>query len=150
MGGPSQAARHMSSASVVRSLSSVVRNGAGEGNRTPVVSLEGCCSTIELHPQASGVVWWRGLDSNQRRLSQRIYSPSPLTTRAPLRIDPRVAEEDGARKGPADVQGFPWAVFMGSRPRAVNRKKPNFRPSLRGERVTCRVWTGQIAKAEPL
>src|SRR6266849_612944 len=31
------------------------RHGAGEGNRTPVVSLEGCCSTIELHPQASGV-----------------------------------------------------------------------------------------------
>ncbi len=29
--------------------------------------------------------WWRGLDSNQRRLSQRIYSPSPLATRAPLR-----------------------------------------------------------------
>ena len=28
--------------------------------------------------------WWRGLDSNQRRLSQRIYSPSPLATRAPL------------------------------------------------------------------
>ena len=28
--------------------------------------------------------WWRGLDSNQRRLSQRIYSPPPLTTRAPL------------------------------------------------------------------
>ena len=29
--------------------------------------------------------WWRGLDSNQRRHSQRIYSPSPLATRAPLR-----------------------------------------------------------------
>ena len=26
-------------------------NGAGEGNRTLVVSLEGFCSTIELHPQ---------------------------------------------------------------------------------------------------
>ena len=26
-----------------------------------------------------------GLDLNQRRLSQRIYSPSPLTTRAPIR-----------------------------------------------------------------
>jgi hypothetical protein len=25
-------------------------NGAGEGNRTLVFSLEGCCSTIELHP----------------------------------------------------------------------------------------------------
>lgn len=28
--------------------------------------------------------WWRGLDSNQRRHSQRVYSPSPLTARAPL------------------------------------------------------------------
>src|SRR5579875_2238498 len=26
------------------------QNGAGEGNRTLVISLEGCCSTIELHP----------------------------------------------------------------------------------------------------
>ena len=26
-------------------------NGAGEGNRTLVFSLEGCCSTIELHPR---------------------------------------------------------------------------------------------------
>ena len=26
-------------------------DGAGEGNRTLVVSLEGFCSTIELHPQ---------------------------------------------------------------------------------------------------
>ena len=25
-------------------------NGAGDGNRTHVFSLEGCCSTIELHP----------------------------------------------------------------------------------------------------
>ena len=28
-----------------------VRIGAGEGNRTLVFSLEGCCSTIELHPR---------------------------------------------------------------------------------------------------
>jgi hypothetical protein len=33
--------------------------------------------------------WWRGLDSNQRRLSQRIYSPSPLATRAPLQTRKR-------------------------------------------------------------
>ena len=26
-------------------------DGAGEGNRTLVFSLEGCCSTIELHPR---------------------------------------------------------------------------------------------------
>ena len=29
-------------------------NGAGEGNRTLVVSLGSCCSTIELHPLAFG------------------------------------------------------------------------------------------------
>ena len=28
-----------------------VNFGAGEGNRTLVLSLEGSCSTIELHPQ---------------------------------------------------------------------------------------------------
>ena len=32
----------------------------------------------------SGMQWWRELDLNQRRHSQRIYSPSPLTTRASL------------------------------------------------------------------
>ena len=29
-------------------------DGAGEGNRTLVISLEGCCSTIELHPPGFG------------------------------------------------------------------------------------------------
>ena len=88
---------------------------AGEGNRTLVFSLEGCCSTIELHPhrklQSSepppqaftllvfdflGISWedfsplfsplvfcskWGLQDLNLCRHSQRIYSPSPLTTR---------------------------------------------------------------------
>ena len=35
--------------------------GAGEGNRTLVISLEGFCSTIELHPLA-----WRCLDGLRR------------------------------------------------------------------------------------
>ena len=113
--------------------------GAGEGNRTLVVSLEGCCSTIELHPLTSlegfclplsytrlqenpysetstGPVptsfrlpapfssfcppsWWRGLDSNQRRHSQRVYSPSPLTTRAPL-LKPEICPH---RKAPPET-----------------------------------------------
>jgi hypothetical protein len=30
--------------------------GAGEGNRTLVISLEGCCSTIELHPQEAEIL----------------------------------------------------------------------------------------------
>src|SRR5690606_26372837 len=53
------------------SVAPCVRDGAGEGNRTPVFSLEGCCSTIELHPhpffRGPRPSWWRGLDSNQRR-----------------------------------------------------------------------------------
>src|SRR5690606_33257551 len=31
--------------------------GAGDGNRTHVFSLEGCCSTIELHPRRFVVTW---------------------------------------------------------------------------------------------
>ena len=72
--------------------------GAGEGNRTLVVSLEGFCSTIELHPHAAINIpqtrffesvaflnlWWRGKDSNLRRQSRQIYSLIPLTAREPL------------------------------------------------------------------
>ena len=65
--------------------------GAGEGNRTPVISLEGFCSTIELHPLNLPLIeskpeteWWRGMDSNHRRLSRRIYSPLHLTALPPL------------------------------------------------------------------
>ena len=32
-----------------------IYNGAGDGNRTRVSSLEGWCSTIELHPHSSRV-----------------------------------------------------------------------------------------------
>jgi hypothetical protein len=36
---------------IVADFSQPIENiGAGEGNRTLVISLEGCCSTIELHP----------------------------------------------------------------------------------------------------
>ena len=65
--------------------------GAGEGNRTLVVSLEGFCSTIELHPpdeylpSASALVrslwrlqWWRRLDSNQRRRKPTDLQSAPF------------------------------------------------------------------------
>src|SRR5207248_3193197 len=57
----------------------ITKPGAGEGNRTLVISLEGFSSTIELHPRGLPLqlhanppvfrntkTWWRGLDSNQR------------------------------------------------------------------------------------
>ena len=36
----------------------------------------------------SNYYWWRGKDSNLRTLRERIYSPSPLTTRPPLQTEP--------------------------------------------------------------
>src|SRR5512140_1008864 len=84
-------------------------SGAGEGNRTLVVSLEGFCSTIELHPpdetdlslssfirpvsclerpreKLGGGGWIR----TSVGVSQQIYSLPPLTTRAPLRGEPQI------------------------------------------------------------
>ena len=91
--------------------------GAGEGNRTLVVSLEGFCSTIELHPQVQILVTATtplhcGLHPRPTRTVQRtrfqhntggggwirtnvgvrqqIYSLPPLATRAPLRAEPEI------------------------------------------------------------
>ena len=60
--------------------------GAGEGNRTLVLSLEGFSSTIELHPanptrstSPATAFHLVGKGSNLRRLSRQIYSLFPLT-----------------------------------------------------------------------
>ena len=72
------------------------KDGAGEGNRTLVISLEGFCSTIELHPHGRCVAhrtplrkdpdrpvrvlnWWRGLDSNQRRRKPTDLQSAPFS-----------------------------------------------------------------------
>ncbi|SMG63102.1 hypothetical protein BMETH_1471_1 [methanotrophic bacterial endosymbiont of Bathymodiolus sp.] len=63
--------------------------GAGDGNRTHVISLEGWSSTIKLHPHNFLLFseWWRGEDSNLRRQSRQIYSLIPLAAREPLRSE---------------------------------------------------------------
>ena len=71
--------------------------GAGEGNRTLVISLEGFSSTIELHPQYyclitsthtsliplllsyNKFIWWRELDSNQRRRKPTDLQSAPFS-----------------------------------------------------------------------
>ena len=52
--------------------------------------------------------WWRGLDSNQRRLSQQIYSLPPLATREPLHLTPyqATARKRGSPKGRAIMYLF--------------------------------------------
>ena len=49
--------------------------GAGEGNRTLVVSLEGFCSTIELHPLAGRQCHCRARCVNRPK---RLTNPKPL------------------------------------------------------------------------
>ena len=79
--------------------------------------------TRKLRGQARAVFWWRGLDSNQRRLSQRIYSPSPLTTRAPLRNSPPTRLLEKRRtETPRRRAGIPVAGVMVTSPLGVNLK----------------------------
>src|SRR5690625_430149 len=64
-------------------LSHMGLTGAGEGNRTLILSLEGFCSTIELHPQVLTRNQKNGGGSRIRTyvgLSQQIYSLPPLAT----------------------------------------------------------------------
>ena len=71
-------------------------DGAGEGNRTLVFSLEGCCSTIELHPRARHQLSRRDISLNRHaggRLGKRnrikgpgICRPGPLTAADSLPI----------------------------------------------------------------
>ena len=89
---------------LLRYCSCITKAGAGEGNRTLVISLEGFSSTIELHPQSkllnyihsyftysaptSFTTYSSGGESWIRTnvgVSQQIYSLPPLAARASLR-----------------------------------------------------------------
>ena len=52
-----------------------LESGAGEGNRTLVVSLEGFCSTIELHPQFNDLAAPQKSFYNLFYNKSRNYSP---------------------------------------------------------------------------
>ena len=72
-----------------QSMAASGKRGAGEGNRTLVVSLGSFCSTIELHPRRScncqrlrGIVARRCADHRRRRFSgalARLARPDPRT-----------------------------------------------------------------------
>lgn len=68
--------------------------------------------------------WWRRLDSNQRRLSQRIYSPSPLATRALLHsVGPLIrSSQDGFTDRPVQPAGVSCGACYADRvPRCQRR-----------------------------
>ena len=80
-------------------------SGAGEGNRTLVVSLEGFCSTIELHPPESGLKTPKllAVDTSEEAL-----------TIPPTRTDPIsqcLVEGEGfepSKAEPSDLQSDPF------------------------------------------
>ena len=86
--------------------------GAGEGNRTLVISLEGCCSTIELHPQtADRIKLWL---AKPKLADTSPTSPDGLR-RGSLRRwrERRLVGEVGlepTKAKPADLQSAPFAA----------------------------------------
>ena len=59
----------------------IENTGAGEGNRTLVISLEGCCSTIELHPQITN----GGSPGSRRSLAHSLAQAVTLANEVKLR-----------------------------------------------------------------
>src|SRR4029078_7906821 len=74
--------------------------GAGEGNRTLVISLEGCCSTIEIHPHPKS------------RRNTGIGTPihfDPCSPHSALRLVGEVGLEP-TKPLAADLQSAPFAA----------------------------------------
>ena len=57
---------------------------------TNAIRLNLYTATTHLLQKLSIAIWWREKDSNLRTLRERIYSPSPLTTRPPLQTEPAI------------------------------------------------------------
>ena len=72
------------------------KHGAGEGNRTLVVSLEGFCSTIELHPRALNSV--RSRDPIRNRRMHLVEGEG---------FEPSKAEPADLQSAPFDRSGTP-------------------------------------------
>ena len=49
-------------------------------------------------------IWWRGKDSNLRRQSQRVYSPTPLATWVPLRTSLSWSHRRDSNPRPTDYK----------------------------------------------
>src|SRR5262249_32217187 len=81
--------------------------GAGEGNRTLVITLKGCCSTIELHPQRQSGVW--ALGTVPSCLLRNGGRPPPITAGSRLSLVGEVGLEPTKAKQ-ADLQSAPFAA----------------------------------------
>ena len=80
--------------------------GAGEGNRTLVISLEGFCSTIELHPRIRLTEGKTVRIRGDRAEAPRVGESVPCL----LLADPLVEGEgfEPSKAEPADLQSAPF------------------------------------------
>ena len=79
------------------------RSGRRGSNSRPSAWKADALPTELLPHRLFGVRKWERLDSNQRRLSQRVYSPSPLTPRTHSQNLPTLSKEQLA-----STFGSPW------------------------------------------
>src|SRR5215510_16421492 len=88
--------------------------GAGEGNRTLVISLEGFCSTIELHPPSNRSSTRPSFTNGSVHFTRLLSAPGALKAGGGGWIRTNV----GAR--PTDLQSAPFS--RSGTPPAGNRK----------------------------
>jgi hypothetical protein len=81
------------------------KTGAGEGNRTLVFSLEGCCSTIELHPLVGDQLSCRAGGLNR-------YAPRPVTS-PDIAGNPQTTASKGSRAGRSALTSFDSPPILG-------------------------------------
>ena len=84
-----------------RTCNPSAETGAGEGNRTLVVSLEGFCSTIELHPRLASMIEAANHPLQIRAPFHPIRMTDLLTSNR-LRVDARMS----ARRPMVEGEGF--------------------------------------------
>ena len=58
----------------------------------------------EAGPHKLSIIWWRGKDSNLRRQSQRVYSPTPLATWVPLQTSLSWSHRRDSNPRPTDYK----------------------------------------------
>src|SRR5207253_9022704 len=81
--------------------------GAGEGNRTLVISLEGFCSTIELHPRIRGQKTEDRPPARRSRFARSDFCPLSSDVVEGEGFEPSKAEPADLQSAPFDRSGTP-------------------------------------------